>query len=363
MSEYLRLHREELAQTRAVITPVCIVVDISGSMGMYPTNDTKKRIHRVNEGIRTFFEEIKNDDMLSDSIEVAVVTYSTEATVVQNFLTIDNIDWQDIKASDRAGDTPKGVEKALELLKNEKQFLKDQKRKYNQPWIVIFSDGKATLSKKEAEDFGKSQGLKQRLASVQKKTRDMEANEELTVIAVFINEKEMSNYNKSYGEMDGFSADKPLVLGDDSQGLSFKDFFKIFSQSVSVSNVSARKKQFYNGIGAKDDVRREDKPRAEQNRNYSAPKAPIELRAPQVDRAEYTVKKPDVAPSPIERKPPIVSTPPFVPTPPIAPTPTEHKPTVVGTGAKVAVSNTKATGSDDDYLNELLKGTDNWDDI
>ena len=33
------------------------------------------------------------------------------------------------------------------MLEKEKQFLKDNRKRYNQPWIVIMSDGRATPSR------------------------------------------------------------------------------------------------------------------------------------------------------------------------------------------------------------------------
>lgn len=252
---YLRRHQEELSENKAVITPICIVVDRSASMKMPQFVDEfgKTRMERLNEGIRLFINEIKKDEMLSDSVEISIVGFTDDreddlefppVETILNFSTIDNIHSINITASNRSGDTPLGVEAALKLLDDEKQFLKDNKSKYNQPWIVIFSDGRATPSSKWKRPNSNSKDYSDinfRLRRCQRKTRELEANKKLTVIPVLISEPGDGEFEEGYRQMKGFSAEKrALVLSKSNKynpnNLSFSDFFKILSKSVSVSN-------------------------------------------------------------------------------------------------------------------------------
>lgn len=241
---YLRRHQDELNKTNAVITPICIVVDRSGSMGQFKDESGMTRMERLNEGIRMFIKEIRDDDMLADSVEISIIGFADDSEEILKFSTIDNIGDINITNSNRAGDTPLGVEKALSVLEDEKQILKDNKSKYNQPWIVIFSDGRATLSAKCRKDGEKSKDffdIKHRLRVVQQKTKDLERNKKLTVIPVLISEPDGPAFDKGYEEMKGFSVEnRALVLCKDSRynpkNYTFKDFFKILSKSVSVSN-------------------------------------------------------------------------------------------------------------------------------
>ena len=253
---YLRRHQDELDKTNAVITPICIVVDRSGSMGMKKFIDESgmTRMERLNEGIRMFINEIRDDDMLADSVEISIIGFTDDndddpefppVEEILKFSTIDNIGDINITNSCRAGDTPLGVEKALRVLEDEKQFLKDNKTRYNQPWIVIFSDGRATVSarsrKKDDTTSKKFSDLNERLRAVQQKTKDLERHKKLTVIPVLISESDDKKIHEAYRQMKGFSAEnRALVLCKNSSynpnNLTFKNFFKILSKSVSVSN-------------------------------------------------------------------------------------------------------------------------------
>lgn len=239
---YLRRHEKELRGTNAVITPICIVVDRSGSMGFHDTTN-KTRMQRLNEGIQTFIEEIRNDDMLADSVEISIIGFTCQdefdepTQEILKFSTIDNIGHINIDHLNKGGDTALGVKKALDVLEEEKQFLKNNNTRYNQPWIVIFSDGRATPGKY----LSSKADLKNRMNKVQSRTRELEKNKKLNVIAVLISDPENTTFESGYQQMKGFSAEnRALVLWEDARHntgeLSFKDFFKILGRSVSVSN-------------------------------------------------------------------------------------------------------------------------------
>lgn len=237
--KYLRKHTEDTRRVRSVVLPVCIVVDISGSMNLYKDSYGVTRIQRINEGISQFLSEVKNDDMLYDSVEIAIVTFSDEANVFLSFSNIDDINNVSLVASRDSGDTPKGVEMALQMLEQEKNRLKDNKIKYQQPWLVIFSDGRATPGKDAYMSNGQKDFLdiNRRLKIVQDKTTFLENEEKLTVIPVLISEPNNKQFDVGLKQMKDFSAtNRALVLGEAENSLKFKDFFKILSKSISVNN-------------------------------------------------------------------------------------------------------------------------------
>lgn len=234
---YLRRHREEIGQTNAVITPICIVVDVSKSMALFKDGNGLTRMDRLNDGMRQFLAEVKADDMLCDSVEISIVTFGIDAELAQKFTTIENINGIELFAGKTAGDTPKGVEMALQVLEAEKQFLKTNRRKYNQPWLVLFSDGRATPLKDPITGRRDFTDINNRLDEAQTKTRELEKNQKLTVIPVLISEPTDKQFYAAKNQMKGFSAkNRALNLGDSQGSLSFKDFFKVLSRSVSVSN-------------------------------------------------------------------------------------------------------------------------------
>ena len=235
--KYLRRHREELNASSAKVTPICIVVDTSFSMARYRDKNGKTRMERLNEGIHQFLEEIKNDDILADSVEIAIVTFNTVAGTALAFSTIENIEGMIITAGNTAGDTPKGVEKALELLENEKNFLKANGKRYNQPWIVIMSDGRATASYNKETGTKDQDDVDRRLIVAQNKTKYLEAQDKLTVIPVLISEISDGEYQDGKRQMQGFTnSNRCKEIGDAASQVSFRDFFKVLSRSVSVSN-------------------------------------------------------------------------------------------------------------------------------
>lgn len=232
---YLRRHKEELSASRAIITPVCIVVDTSHSMGdgRFIDYTGRTRIQRLNDGIQQFLEEVKKDDALVDSLEIAIVTFNNEAQVTLPFSTIDNISRFSISAGSNAGDTPKGVDRAFDLLKSEKEFLKKNKREYYQPWIVIMSDGRASVPRgNDVYD------LNRRLARVQDTMKVEEKNGKLVVIPVFIGENTgLSAYEQGKKQMEGFTNKGCCVeIGTGATQVTFKDFFARLRQSISVSD-------------------------------------------------------------------------------------------------------------------------------
>jgi len=45
----------------------------------------------LNEGVQEFFRDIENDDRMSQSIELSIVVFGTEAEVVEDSSLIDDI--------------------------------------------------------------------------------------------------------------------------------------------------------------------------------------------------------------------------------------------------------------------------------
>ena len=234
-NRYIRRNAEEIKVSHSRVTPVCIVVDTSFSMKRFRDPVTgKTRMERLNEGIQQFIREIKDNEILSDSVEIAIVTFNKVADTALPFSKIEQIGDIRIEAGETAGDTPKGVGLALDLLEKEKLRLESVGAKYYQPWIVIMSDGRATASYDKETKTKDTDGLKLRLAIAQERTRTLESQDKLTVIPVLISESNDGEYHNGIKEMRGFSsANRCKEIGGDTSKNSFKEFFRILSRSVS----------------------------------------------------------------------------------------------------------------------------------
>ena len=376
--KYLRRHREELNASSAKVTPICIVVDTSFSMARYRDKNGKTRMDRLNEGIHQFLEEIKNDDILADSVEIAIVTFNTVAGTALAFSTIENIEGMTIAAGNTAGDTPKGVEKALEILENEKNFLKANGKRYNQPWIVIMSDGRATASYNKETGTKDQDDVDRRLIMAQNKTKYLEAQDKLTVIPVLISEISDGEYQDGKRQMQGFTnSNRCKEIGDAASQVSFRDFFKVLSRSVSVSNADL----LFADASAASNVRRSDR-RPVQRDDYITQDEVVRMirrtPTPSVERIiEPTVpvieptdankeeldeverlRSESLQPSSVEDAPPEdeyeKETDDFPATSVLTDARMISKPVSI-------VTKPKAT--DDSYLESLLAGLDDWDDI
>ena len=372
--KYLRRHREELNASSAVVTPICIVVDTSHSMvdGRFVDSQGRTRMERLNDGIQQFLDEIKKDDLLADSVEIAIVTFNTEAGTALAFSTIENIQGVTIAGGSTAGDTPKGVEAALDLLENEKNFLKNNGKKYNQPWIVIMSDGRATPGKEAYDPITRKKDFSEinnRLRIVQNKTKAMESNGKLTVIPVLISETTDGQYGLAKKQMQGFTnSNRCKEIGDGESQVSFRDFFKILSRSVSVSNADLLFADAPSASGARrpdrrverrDDYISQDEV-ARMIRREPAPAAtvikPTEIKNDDLDevsRLRSEAVSSNVAPaSSFEMDDDVEDTEEDI----VTPISSTIKTTPISTV-------TKTTTTDDSYLESLLAGLDDWDNI
>ena len=373
--KYLRRHREELNASSAVVTPICIVVDTSHSMvdGRFVDSQGRTRMERLNDGIQQFLDEIKKDDVLADSVEIAIVTVNTVSGTALAFSTIDNIRGVQIEGSSEAGDTPKGVETALQLLEQEKGFLKSSGKKYNQPWIVIMSDGRATPGKDSIDPVTRKKDyteINNRLRIVQNKTKAMESNGKLTVIPVLISETTDGQYGLAKKQMQGFTnSNRCKEIGDGESQVSFRDFFKILSRSVSVSNADL----LFADAPAASGFRHQDRRPARRDDYISQDEVarmirrepvqtetviePTEIKNEDLDEVDRlrseALRTPTVADDSLEddyeREVEDLT---------VTPPPPDSRIT-----SKPISTVTKSKTTDDSYLESLLAGLDDWDNI
>lgn len=113
--------------------PCVLVLDTSGSMGGTP-------IAELNAGLKLFPQEVSQDELAAKRVEVAVVTFGGNVSLVQDFCTVDNFINRTLTAG---GGTPMGeaLELAVELVKKRKATYKDNYIKYFRPWIFLITDG------------------------------------------------------------------------------------------------------------------------------------------------------------------------------------------------------------------------------
>jgi uncharacterized protein YegL len=199
----LVIYDQELADNPTARVPICLVLDVSGSMAGGPINE-------LNKGIEAFMTEILEDDIAQDAADISVVTFGT---VVEIALKFDNIEKQVVPKFSAGGTTPMGaaVLKSLEILEERKKEYKEAGVDYFQPWLVLMTDGVPT-------DM-------QIIPSATKKTNNLINEKKLTLYSIGVGN------NADMRQLSQFDLSKPPLKLD---GLKFKEFFEWLSQSVSV---------------------------------------------------------------------------------------------------------------------------------
>ncbi len=182
--------------------PCVLLLDTSGSMGGMP-------LMQLNEGVRTFKEELMQDSLATKRVEVAVVTFGP-VNVVSDFHTVPNFHPQELETT---GDTPMGaaIRTGIDMVTKRKKEYKDGGVAYYKPWIILITDGAPTDEWMEAAEMVK-QG---------------EAKKSFAFFAIGVEGASMEILRQ-------ISVRQPLKL----KGLMFREFFIWLSASMKM--VSAK---------------------------------------------------------------------------------------------------------------------------
>lgn len=135
-----RIDQSELISNPSTRLPVCVCVDASASMLV------QSRLKKLNQGIRRFIQEMRQDLYAVDSIELCIITFGgKEAKIQHPFSGINKFEFIDIKAE---GETPlgKAAELAIEVIDERLSDYEIVGIQYYKPWLIIISDGEANDS-------------------------------------------------------------------------------------------------------------------------------------------------------------------------------------------------------------------------
>lgn len=128
------------------------LLDVSGSM------HRGDAITKLNEGMTRFKEYMQSDSRIADVVDVAVISFGSAVTVMQDFIPVSEMNVPILTAN---GQTPLGeaLNKGLELVNNRKEVYKATGTPYFRPWIFCITDGcptddwhDAAIKLKQAED-------------------------------------------------------------------------------------------------------------------------------------------------------------------------------------------------------------------
>ena len=204
------LRKEDLVNNPTARVPVCLCLDISGSMDGDP-------IDELNKGVRLFYDAINEDEVAAYSAEISIVTFGgTKAECLADFASLQLQPQPPVLSA--YGMTPMGeaVNLGLDLLEKRKDEYKDAGVDYFQPWLVLMTDGQPNGDNRE---FSRAVNRTVELVNAKK----------LTVFPIGIGrEADMNALAK-------FSPKRPPLR---LQGMKFKEFFQWLSKSVSKTSQS-----------------------------------------------------------------------------------------------------------------------------
>ncbi len=208
MVDKLRLDEVvEFAENPEPRCPCVLLLDTSGSMqGM--------SLDALNEGLRTFKDDLAKNSLASRRVEVAVITFDCDVNVVQDFVTADQFDPPTLTAQ---GLTHVGaaINKALDEVQARKAQYRANGVAYYRPWIFMITDG---------EPQGEPDNV---IAQVSQRIREDEANKRVAFFTVGVENANMTRLSE-------IAVRAPIKL----KGLNFTEMFLWLSASMSAVSQS-----------------------------------------------------------------------------------------------------------------------------
>ena len=204
MDNNLLVRLEDLVNNPTARVPVCLCLDTSGSMSGMP-------IDELNEGVRLFYDAIREDETALYSAEVSIVTFGGNAQCIVDFASLEV--QPNAPTLSATGMTPMGeaVNMGLDLLEQRKEKYKDRGVDYYQPWLVLMTDGAPNGDSAE-------------LSRAINRTVELVNQKKLTIFPIGIGPE------ADMGVLAQFSPKRPPLK---LQGLKFREFFAWLSKSVS----------------------------------------------------------------------------------------------------------------------------------
>lgn len=207
MSPNTALESAEFAVNPDPRCPCVLLLDVSASMSGKP-------IDALNEGLQRFQDEIQKDELAARRCDIAVVTFSTEVKVVQDFVTGSSFEAPRLGVEGLTY-MGTGIQKALDIVEDRKAVYRQNGVDLYRPWVIMITDGAP-----QGEDASEIQVATDRV-------RQAEGGRHASFWAVGVEGADME-------VLKSVSVKPPMKLA----GLQFQELFQWLSDSLSARSSS-----------------------------------------------------------------------------------------------------------------------------
>jgi uncharacterized protein YegL len=210
----------QISNSRKV--PICLVLDVSGSMGDRDGTRLTK-IEELNKNYREFISFVRKDANARAICDLSVISFGDSVTVINGYSNIESV--HDTKFTSN-GPTPMGaaMSKALELLELRRSYYKKNSIEHYKPIVLLMTDGEAT------DDFQAS------AAQFASKVRE----KRVKILPIIIGQ---NNKSKALAAFSPLYPPKQIKSSED-----FAELFRLLSSSTSNPTVDPWDK-FMGGAG------------------------------------------------------------------------------------------------------------------
>jgi len=113
--------------------PVVFVLDVSGSMSGTPINE-------LNKGLLAFEQEIQSDDTATARLDVAVVSFGSDAQLEHDFALMKDYGMPNLGITGSTN-LEAGMRKGMEILESRKKWYRESTQTYYRPYVILVTDG------------------------------------------------------------------------------------------------------------------------------------------------------------------------------------------------------------------------------
>lgn len=232
-----RLRTDDLVNNPTPRVPICLCLDTSYSMSCIESNageetgetcfrDGKEwrivtsgttRLDLLQDGIKSLFRDLLNDEIAMFSAEISIVTFHDNALCLRDFDTLEQeATVPTLSTGGEGTNLGAGINLALDMLEQRKKEYQDKGVDYYQPWLVLMTDGEPN-------------GDKETLHRAITRTAELVNKRKLTLFPIGIGEE---------ADMKTLASIAPNEKAYRLKGMRFSEFFQWLSRSVARTSQS-----------------------------------------------------------------------------------------------------------------------------